>query len=79
MSTTSSDQPSPDKIIQDAIQILVKGVDAAQSRGAYNLEEAAVIANARRVFVKPAPAAAAATAAPAATESAPAETEQESS
>ena len=73
MSTTSSDQPSPDKIIQDAIQILVKGVDAAQSRGAYNLEEAAVIANARRVFVKPAPPV------PSATESEPAETEQASS
>lgn len=73
MSTTSSDQPSPDKIIQDAIQILVKGVDAAQARGAYNLEEAAVIANARRVFVKPAPPV------PAATESEPAETEQASS
>ena len=73
MSTTSSDQPSPDKIIQDAIQILVKGVDAAQSRGAYNLEEAAVIANARRVFVKPPPST------PTETESAPAEREQENS
>jgi hypothetical protein len=35
---------------QQAIGLLIQGVEMAQSRGAYNLNEAAIIAKAKRAF-----------------------------
>ena len=41
---------------QQALELLVSGVNAAQRKGAFSLEEAELLARACRVFVKPAPA-----------------------
>jgi hypothetical protein len=38
---------------QQALELLVSGVQAAQRKGAYNLEEAELLARACRVFVRP--------------------------
>ena len=35
---------------QQAIGLLIQGVEMAQARGAYNLNEAAIIAKAKRAF-----------------------------
>ncbi len=40
---------------QQALELLVSGVQAAQRKGAYNLEEAELLARACRVFVRQAP------------------------
>ena len=60
---------------QQAIGLLIQGVEMAQARGAYNLNEAAIIAKAKRAFT---PAEQETTEAPATTEAtteAPATTE----
>ena len=52
----SSPQQIPQELNQQqALELLVSGVQAAQRKGAYNLEEAELLARACRVFVKPAP------------------------
>lgn len=40
---------------QQALELLVSGVQAAQRKGAYNLEEAELLARACRVFIRPVP------------------------
>ena len=52
----SSQQQIPQELNQQqALELLVSGVQAAQRKGAYNLEEAELLARACRVFVRPAP------------------------
>lgn len=36
-----------------ALEILIQGVNKAQAKGVYNLDEAAIIAEAIRAFIKP--------------------------
>lgn len=44
---------TPELTQQQALELLVSGVQAAQRKGSYNLEEAELLARACRVFVKP--------------------------
>jgi len=53
---------------QQAIGLLIQGVEMAQARGAYNLNEAAIIAKAKRAFTPPKSEEQAPTATPATTE-----------
>ncbi len=40
---------------QQALEVLVSGVQVAQQKGAYNLQEAELISKACRVFIRPVP------------------------
>ena len=56
MSEQQTTNTIPEKLTQQqAIGLLIQGVEIAQSRGAYNLNEAAIISKAKRAFA-PAPA-----------------------
>ncbi len=49
----ASQQQIPQELTQQqALELLVSGVQAAQRKGAYNLEEAELLARACRVFVR---------------------------
>lgn len=48
------DASIPDKLTQqEALAILIQGVNVAQSKGVYSLDDAALIAKAVRTFVRP--------------------------
>lgn len=52
----SSQQSFPQELTQQqALELLVNGVQVAQRKGAFNLEEAELLAKACRVFVRQAP------------------------
>jgi len=51
MSEQQTTNTIPEELTQQqAIGLLIQGVEMAQSRGAYNLNEAAIIAKAKRAF-----------------------------
>jgi hypothetical protein len=52
---TSTQQVPQELTQQQALELLVSGVQAAQRKGSYNLDEAELLARACRVFVRQTP------------------------
>lgn len=54
MSNQQQSMQIPNELTQQqALEVLVSGVQVAQSKGVYNLQEAELISKACRVFIKP--------------------------
>ena len=56
--SSQPEDPSPPQKIKienqnEALSILIKGIEVAQSKGAFTLDEAAILVEARSFFAKP--------------------------